>query len=330
MANNEPLVIERRVMGPERQRKVIIEHLPAPPPKPRDIILEKWLPKDATHQQQRQVYLQKGSSVPQQYHHHHQHQQQQSLYSHHSKHQHYSNHHQHQNQQYIYSKPIYEDFAEHGHNKQQRRDIYEKMEKQSQLNGSAAPKALKKSLRRSESNEIIFPQQKTYAPHSTIPTTTTSTTKAQSPHQKPSLDSYSSPQNVKTPKVAGYRVIRQIIPGPNSTQADIEKVLSRGSSRSSTHTNIITNTNSKSNNNNNNEILTKNTLHQTKHSFVMKGGVSPSYGTMIRDCKREQPIVSSASNSVYNSHSVMRQSPFRKTNNTDYGSMNRSNSIDKF
>jgi hypothetical protein len=138
MANNEPLVIERRVMGPERQRKVIIEHLPAPPPKPRDIILEKWLPKDASHQQQRQVYLQKGSSVPQQYHHHHQ-----SHYSHHSKHQHYSNHHhQLQNQQYIYSKPIYEDFGEHGHNKQQRRDIYEKMEKQSQLNG-AATKPLK-------------------------------------------------------------------------------------------------------------------------------------------------------------------------------------------
>ena len=262
--------------------------------------------------------------MPQQYHHH---QQQQSHYSHHSKHQHYSNHHQLQNQQYIYSKPIYEDFAEHGHNKQQRRDIYEKMEKQSQLNG-AAPKALKKSLRRSESNEIIFPQQKTYAPHSTIPTTTTSTTKAQSPHQKPSLDLYSSPQNVKTPKVAGYRVIRQIIPGPNSTQADIEKVLSRGSSRSSTHPNsTTTNTNNK---NNNNEVFTKNTLNQTKHSFVMKGGVSPSYGTMIRDSKREQPIVSSTSNSFYNSHSAMHQSPFRKTNNTDYGSMNRSNSIDKF
>ncbi len=38
----EPLIIEKRVPAKNYQRKVIIEHLPAPPPKPRDIILEKW------------------------------------------------------------------------------------------------------------------------------------------------------------------------------------------------------------------------------------------------------------------------------------------------
>ena len=38
----EPFVIEKRIPYQQRERKVIIEHLPAPPAKPRDIILEKW------------------------------------------------------------------------------------------------------------------------------------------------------------------------------------------------------------------------------------------------------------------------------------------------
>lgn len=46
---------------PEKHRKIIIEHLPAPPPKPRDIILEKWLPPRADSvQQPRQVFIQKA------------------------------------------------------------------------------------------------------------------------------------------------------------------------------------------------------------------------------------------------------------------------------
>ena len=57
--STEPLIIERRVTVPEKQRKIIIEHLPAPPAKPRDIILEKWLPaRDPA--QPRQVFIQKA------------------------------------------------------------------------------------------------------------------------------------------------------------------------------------------------------------------------------------------------------------------------------
>jgi hypothetical protein len=55
--STEPLIIERRVPVPEKHRKIIIEHLPPPPAKPRDIILEKWLPQEA--QQPRQVFIQK-------------------------------------------------------------------------------------------------------------------------------------------------------------------------------------------------------------------------------------------------------------------------------
>ena len=40
---NEPLIIEKRVpYQHDNRRRVIIEHLPPPPTKPRDIILEKW------------------------------------------------------------------------------------------------------------------------------------------------------------------------------------------------------------------------------------------------------------------------------------------------
>lgn len=37
----------------------------------------------------------------------------------------------------------------------------------------------------------------------------------------------SSTSSKKSQKVAGYRIIRQIIPGPNSTAAEIEKALER-------------------------------------------------------------------------------------------------------
>lgn len=57
----DPLIIERRVAVPERHRKIIIEHLPAPPPKPRDIILEKWLPRESLASQPRAVYVQKAA-----------------------------------------------------------------------------------------------------------------------------------------------------------------------------------------------------------------------------------------------------------------------------
>lgn len=44
----EPTIIEREVPAPPPPpRQVIIERLPAPPPKPRPIIVEKWLPYEA-------------------------------------------------------------------------------------------------------------------------------------------------------------------------------------------------------------------------------------------------------------------------------------------
>ena len=54
----EPLIIERRVAAREPMpRKIIVEHLPAPPAKPRDIILEKWLAKEVPP---RTVYYQRA------------------------------------------------------------------------------------------------------------------------------------------------------------------------------------------------------------------------------------------------------------------------------
>jgi hypothetical protein len=57
----EPLVIERRVARAPRHRQLVVEHLPPPPAKPRDIILEKWLPTPLPAQ--RAVYYQRLSTA---------------------------------------------------------------------------------------------------------------------------------------------------------------------------------------------------------------------------------------------------------------------------
>ena len=184
------------------------------------------------------------------------------------------------------------------------------MDKQTRPSG--AVKTSKKPVRRSNSNEMIYSPHKTYAPHSVIPTTTTKHTS----YIKPSSDLYSSQHQLKKPKVAGYRVIRQIIPGPNSTQADIEKVLSRGSSQYAT------------NSNSNNKVIL------TKQPTLIKGSSQP-YGQMImKESKREvvnrRDHPPSPLNSFYANSSVTQQSPYRKGNNSECGSSHRSTSIDKF
>lgn len=224
MRNNEPLVIERRVACPDRGRKVIIQHLPAPPPKPRDIILEKWLPKEAAsqHHHQRQIYLQKGSSVPLgNYRHHHHHQHHQPVFS--------------QTQQpYVYSKPIYEEFDQSKHPR--RGEIYEMIDRglSQSLNGIKPP-PLGKPMKHSDSSEMLPPPQpKVYAPHGS----SFYSTAGPSPYQKHHAPHAATSEVKKQPKVAGYRVIRQIIPGPHSSQADIDRALSRGSSQRSNNSSV--------------------------------------------------------------------------------------------
>lgn len=253
----DPLIIERRVSVPERHRKIIIEHLPAPPPKPRDIILEKWLPRETPPP--RAVIVQKATPT----------------------HKLPSNYHQ--------QRPVYE-VIEHHH---PRRDLYEildspcssrmppalasKQQYGSQLNShhhhhhhhclKHQPQDLTSSnmlqLHRSNSNEIYHraaslhltpshhhghgsglysPAGGTTAAAATTTTTTTHTVHHHHGPPPPGLIECScslggpklsaAPQHTSssslsssTPKITGYRIIRQIIPGPNSKPADIERAL---------------------------------------------------------------------------------------------------------
>lgn len=84
--------------------------------------------------------------------------------------------------------------------------VYEVFENKSSRHGHRAnsmeKEASKKSVtRRSNSNEPVY-------------------------HSNPPNAVYSN-KNSKHAKIAGYRIIRQIIPGPNSTSNDIEKALAR-------------------------------------------------------------------------------------------------------
>lgn len=185
----EPLIIERRIAAPTQSqpRKIIIENLPAPPPKPRDIILEKWLPtKDSTPQ--RPVYYQKAYKSMT------------------------------QSQLFSNQKPVYEIVDQ----RVSTRDQHQHVSHYEYLDPSQSNKKLYKQIasKQTDHSEMIYGPV-TGAPLYSSP--------SQSMHQafaQPS-EIYYTPNPNRKSKVAGYRIIRQIIPGPNSTPADIEKALAR-------------------------------------------------------------------------------------------------------
>lgn len=226
----EPLVIERRIPAEPQPRKIIIEHLPTPPPKPRDIILEKWLPKECLP---RTVYVQKAATSPRFV--------TAALNGSSSYHQYQPS----QSQSGAYAKSYYEIV-----DPKQKQELYEVMDR-SRAGGSGAGKRIIRHLvkpRRSTSNELSYSpssqQQPIYSPVNFI--------QQQQQHhalvcQQQQPDIYCLPhqqqqqqqllQQQKKPKVTGYRIIRQIIPGPNATAADIEKALARSQRISSTYAN---------------------------------------------------------------------------------------------
>jgi hypothetical protein len=217
----EPLIIEKRISVPDKPRKIIIEHLPAPPPKPRDIILEKWLPKDPPP---RSVIYQK-SNYP--------------------------------------TRPVYEvidnNNVKQSPNMRQKRNIYEVFDqKQPKISSK------QQSSRRSNSNDqLIYNMQpsniyssnsfkSTAQPVHQAPILFSSKGANEANHRRNFFNinelyqlnnnnnnnnnninnntnnnnnNYNSNNNKS--RLAGYRIIRQIIPGPNSSEADIERAIAR-------------------------------------------------------------------------------------------------------
>ena len=226
-------------------RKIIIENLPAPPPKPRDIILEKWLPcKDSSHlHATRPVYYQKsyktmsqsqlitttdansnsngitcsGSSINGGSHKHKQHQVYEII-----EHQHrpIASHYEYVESSSNNSKKLYKQFTNSsnstnssGHN----HHYYHKKHQHQQQQPAYT-----------HQSESIHSSEMLYA----TPVTNSANNIYASPSHSMqqvfvSPDVYYTPSPSRKSKVAGYRIIRQIIPGPNSTPADIEKALAR-------------------------------------------------------------------------------------------------------
>jgi hypothetical protein len=205
----EPLIIEKRISGPEKPRKIIIEHLPAPPPKPRDIILEKWLPKDPPP---RSVIYQK-TSYP--------------------------------------TRPVYEvidgNNLKQSPSMRQKHDIYELFNKHQSKNPSSLAKQQEQQSKRSNSNDQLIynmPSSNIYSSNSFKSTSqpvqqapilfSSKGANEASPRRKffnindlYQLNSNNTNINNNKSRLAGYRIIRQIIPGPNSSEADIERAIAR-------------------------------------------------------------------------------------------------------
>jgi hypothetical protein len=190
----EPLVIERRVPAPEPQpRRVIVEQLPPPPQKPRDIILEKWLPREPP---KRAVVVQKIQPPAITY----QNARQSSYY----------NPVPHQN--YDYVEPHRQVYANRLNSN------YEIVEQ----GGRAPTKRIIRHVIRpiKHGNSYAEPiydssQQYRQVMHEQLPP----------PH--PIYSTHQYVQRQSKPQITGYRIIRQIIPGPNATNADIERALAR-------------------------------------------------------------------------------------------------------
>jgi hypothetical protein len=209
----DPLIIERRVPAPEQQkRKVIIEHLPAPPPRPRDIIIEKWIRPEPTP---RPIYVEKvnrqASPTTN------------STTAISTK---------------IYQNPYNDSNSYTPYNPiRHRRNIREIFDQTEEVFDDKRSKAIEYSTSRSHapSDAIYYspsPQSRVYSPYSN--SYQTDTYCSPSPVLQQTLKAPSdafmnqSPYfNIrKQPKIAGYRIIRQIIPGNNASLANINRAIS--------------------------------------------------------------------------------------------------------
>jgi mRNA-degrading endonuclease RelE of RelBE toxin-antitoxin system len=199
--HTDPLIIERRVAVPEKtQRKIIIEHLPAPPPKPRDIIIEKWLPRDYPT---RSICYQNNLK---------------------------DNRYSRINSQ----QALMQQLIEH----QSRRNYHDLRSIATAT--STNSHSLRQLLRpnRSFSSDFAYPLQShlpsQYCQHIYSPVSSLNQNITQ---QNDGV--YYTPQyqqnGTNRSKIAGYRIIRQIIPGPNSSQAEIERALLRSQRISSSN-----------------------------------------------------------------------------------------------
>jgi hypothetical protein len=199
----EPIVIERRVPAPKPEaRRVVVEEIPAPPAKPRDIILEKWLPRDA-NVVKRPVVLEKLKEKPPK----------PPVYDYvetkpaiYQTHQHYDYHY---DPKYTY------------HYRQQPAPTYDVI--------NDKVKTGKRVVK-----QIIRPEPRYYDytdnyHHQSIPAgynVYNSHNQYQYQYPNQYQNTYNVPKYNK-PNIAGYRIIRQIIPGPNATSADIQKAILR-------------------------------------------------------------------------------------------------------
>lgn len=97
-----------------------------------------------------------------------------------------------------FQRPIYEIVdAQQQTQHKPRRDIYEIMEKPRSLN----KKTSKKYMKRSDSNEFIYSPRKVYSPLNSL--------QQVQPYQQ-QQEVYCTSQQIRKPKVAGYRIIRQV------------------------------------------------------------------------------------------------------------------------
>ncbi len=189
----EPFIIEKRVAAPRcEQRKVIIEHLPAPPAKPRDIILEKWLPRAPPTE--RTIYYQKLN------------QKRPTFYEILDKRDHYD-------VMDALSLPpaICASSSKHQQHK--------KAAAVANAGAAAAPAGTYYSTKKFCNSGDQFIYESSLLNNNSVTNL--------SSHQQPTTESIYYSGKKSNPKIAGYRIIRQIIPGPNSTPAEIEKALAR-------------------------------------------------------------------------------------------------------
>ena len=200
----EPIVIERRVPAPKPEaRRVVVEEIPAPPPKPRDIILEKWLPRDA-NMVKRPVVLEKLKEKPPK----------PPVYD------------------YVETKPVV--YQTHQQYDYQYDPKYSYHYSQQPVPTYDVINDKVKSGKRVV-KQVIRPEPRYYDysdnyRHQSVPTTSYNVYNSHNQYQYQYPNQYQNLYNVpkyNKPRVAGYRIIRQIIPGPNATSADIQKAILR-------------------------------------------------------------------------------------------------------
>lgn len=210
----EPIIIERRVPASKQEsRRVVVEEIPAPPPKPRDIILEKWLPREV-NMVKRPVVIEKLKDKQEQK------PVRQPVYDYVETKQPliYQSHRNHGNYDYHYD-PKY---AYYSHQASAAPPTYDVINEKIKSGKRIVKQVVRPSAPRYYDYSDNYPQQT--VPINNVYSSHNQYQYQQYPNQYQSQ--YSVPK-YNRPRLAGYRIIRQIIPGPNATPADIQKAIKR-------------------------------------------------------------------------------------------------------